>query len=465
MLSDSIKKELITIVGKEYFSDSPEDLYVYGYDSTPLLHHAPEAIIRPGNTAEVAAIVKLANQNKIPIIPRGSGTNLSGGSIAVQGGIVMVMNRMNRIIDIDKENLTATVEPGVITTELHNAVEKLGLFYPPDPGSMKVSSIGGNVAENAGGPRCFKYGVTKDYILGLELVLPTGEIIKTGGYTVKDVAGYNLTQLFIGSEGTLGIVTKIIVKLIPFPHARKTLLVYFKRLVDAAQAVSKIVEAKVIPVTLEMLDRLTIKCVEDYAKIGLPLDIDALLWIEVDGVPAAIEEDAKSVEKVARECNAVEVKVAQSKEEADQLAMARRSALAALARSRPTTILEDATVPRSNLAAMVTEVTKIAEKYQLQIATFGHAGDGNLHPTILTDERDTAEMERVHKAVNEIFEAALKLNGTISGEHGIGIAKAQFLPQQVGSSGIDTMRKIKDALDPNGILNPGKIFVNKVASR
>ncbi|MDI6783129.1 MAG: FAD-linked oxidase C-terminal domain-containing protein [bacterium] len=463
MLSESVKQELIKLVGKDNYLDTPEDLYVYGYDSTPLLHFAPEAIIRPANTEEISAVVKLANQYKFPLIPRGSGTNLSGGSIAVQGGIVMVMNRMNRIIEIDKENLTATVEPGVITSELHTAVEKLGLFYPPDPGSMKVSTLGGNVAENAGGPRCFKYGVTKDYVLGLEIVLPTGEIIKTGGKAVKDVAGYNLTQLFIGSEGTLGVVTQIIVKLIPFPSARKTLLVYFKELVNAAQAVSKIVEAKVIPVTLEMLDRLTIKCVEDYAKIGLPLDVEALLWIEVDGVPAAVEADAIAVERVVKECNATEVKIAKSKEEEDQLAMARRSALAALARSRPTTILEDATVPRSNLAAMVQEITKIAQKYQLQIATFGHAGDGNLHPTILTDERDTAEMERVHKAVEEIFAAALKLGGTISGEHGIGMAKAKFLPQQVGIAGIDTMRKIKDALDPNNILNPGKIFLEKEA--
>ncbi|MCX7918480.1 MAG: FAD-binding protein [bacterium] len=460
MITENIKQELMKLVGKENYFDSPEDLYVYGYDSTPLLHYPPEAIVRPANTAEISALVKLANQYKFPIIPRGSGTNLSGGSIPVQGGIVMILNRLNRILEIDKENLTATVEPGVITTDLHTAVEKLGLFYPPDPGSMKVSTLGGNVAENAGGPRCFKYGVTKDYVLGLEIVLPDGEILNTGGKSVKDVAGYNLTQLFIGSEGTLGIVTKIIVKLIPLPQSRKTLLVYFKELVHAAQAVSKIVEAKVIPVTLEILDRLTIKCVEDYAKIGLPLDVDAILWIEVDGVPAAVEEDAKSVEQVVRECHAVEVKVAKSKEEADQLAMARRSALAALARTRPTTILEDATVPRSNLAAMVTEITNIAQKYQLQIATFGHAGDGNLHPTILTDERDTAEMERVHKAVEEIFTAALKLGGTISGEHGIGIAKAKFLPQQVGIPGINTMRKIKDVLDPNGILNPGKIFIN-----
>lgn len=459
MIDKDIKQTLIGIVGSENYLDSPEDLYVYGYDSTPLLHYPPEAIVRPANTEQVSAIVKLANQYKFPIIPRGSGTNLSGGSIAVQGGVVIAMNRFNRILEIDQENLSATVEPGIITTDLHTAVEQLGLFYPPDPGSMKVSTLGGNVAENAGGPRCFKYGVTKDYILALELVLPTGEILHTGRKTVKDVAGYNLTQLMIGSEGTLGIVTQIIVKLIPFPPSRKTLLVYFKELVNAAQAVSKIVEAKVIPVTLEMLDRLTIKCVEEYAKIGLPLDIDALLWIEVDGVPAVVEEDAKAVEKVVRECHAVEVKVAKTKEEADQLAMARRSALAALARSRPTTILEDATVPRSKLAEMVTEITRIAEKYQLQIATFGHAGDGNLHPTILTDERDKVEMERVHKAVEEIFAVALKLDGTISGEHGIGIAKAKFLPQQVGIPGIDTMRKIKDALDPNNILNPGKIFI------
>jgi len=343
---------------------------------------------------------------------------------------------------------------------LHAAVESRGLFYPPDPGSMTISTIGGNVAECAGGLRGLKYGVTKDYVMGLEVVLPTGEVINVGGKNVKDVAGYDLTRLMVGSEGTLGVVTKVIVKLIPYPESKRTLLALYRGVGDAGRTVSSIIAQKVIPATLEFLDAVTLRCIEDYVHIGLPLDVGAVLLIEVDGVPPVVEADAAKVERICHEHGALQVQVAANDEEGKKLATARRSALAALARARPTTILEDATVPRSRVAEMVEAVEGIARRYGLTIGTFGHAGDGNLHPTILTDERDSDEMSRVQRAVEEIFRTAISLGGTISGEHGIGVAKAPFLPLQANAAALDTMRRLKQALDPNGILNPGKLFVS-----
>ncbi|MDD2365480.1 MAG: FAD-linked oxidase C-terminal domain-containing protein [Desulfuromonadaceae bacterium] len=445
------------IVGDEYTLTDRESLAVYGYDSTPELESLPEVVLLPKNSAEVSDIMRLCHGAGISVTPRGSGTNLSGGSIST-GGVVLQTSRMNRIVEIDEENLTATVEPGVITSVLHREVESRGLFYPPDPGSMNISTIGGNVAENSGGLRGLKYGVTADYVMGLETVLADGELLRTGGKVVKDVAGYSLNPLLVSSEGTLGLFTSITVKLIPKPKGKITMLAHFPAMSDAALAVSAIIAAKVIPATLEFLDRVTIKCVEDYAHVGLPLDVDAVLLIEVDGHPVVIAEEAASVAEICKKYHCSFFQTAKDAAEALKLATARRTALSALARLKPTTILEDATVPRSCIAAMLQVIQNSARKHNVTIGTFGHAGDGNLHPTCLTDERDKDEIARAHAAFAEIFDAAISMGGTITGEHGVGLAKKRYLPKLVGESGIKIMRGIKQAFDPKEILNPGKVF-------
>ena len=457
-MTQDILHQLESIVGKENFFTSQEDKISYSYDGTPLYSALPEAIARPTKKEEISEILRVANREHFSIVPRGMGTGLSGGSIPVKNCVILDMSRWNRILEIDSENLTAWVEPGVITSHLHEAVEKIGLFYPPDPGSMNICTIGGNVAENSGGLRGLKYGVTKNYVMGLEVVLPSGKIIQCGGKTMKDVAGYNLKDLFIGSEGTLGIFTKILLKLIPKPQSTKTMLAFYDSQEDAGKTVSAIIAKKIIPATVEFLDRTTIQSVEAYAKIGLPTDIESLLLLEVDGHPKVVEEEAREVEACCRSNNAVEIKVAQSEEEALKLKSARRTAFSALARTKPTTILEDITVPRSEIAVMLKKIQEISKKYNIQIGTFGHAGDGNLHPTCLTDERNHDEIKRAEQAYGEIFEEAVKLGGTITGEHGTGLAKKKFLHLVTGYTSIDTMRTIKKALDPNYILNPGKIF-------
>lgn len=449
--------KLREIVGQEYVLTSPEDLICYGYDAQHA-QHLPEAVVRPSDAEQVAELVRLANEESIPLTPRGAGTGLSGGSVPSHGGIVADFCRMNRILDIDRENLLATVEPGVITADLHAAVEAVSLMYPPDPGSMKVSTIGGNVAENAGGLRAIKYGVTKDYVMVVEGVAPTGEPFKAGAQTMKSVSGYDLARLMCGSEGTLGIFTKVVLKLIPLPKSRRSVLASFAGIEDAARAVSGIISVGIMPATLEIMDNMTIRAVEEFKKLGLPVDAGALLLFESDGALAQVEEEASEATSVMQKNGASDIQTASDSAERDRIWEGRRASLAALARVRPTTVLEDATVPRSRLAEMVAKINSIADKYSLTIGTFGHAGDGNLHPTILTDERDTGEMARVEKAVGEIFEAALRLGGTVSGEHGIGLSKAHFLPMEFGPGTMSMMRSIKSALDPKGILNPGKIF-------
>ncbi len=457
MGNETIRTRLEGIAGRQNVLTATEDLICYGYDAQHV-EHRPDAVVRPSDIDQVAAIVRLANEDGLPIVPRGSGTGLSGGSVAIEGGVVIDLGRMNRILDIDKENLLATVEAGVITADLHSAVEAVGLMYPPDPGSMKVSTIGGNVAENAGGLRAIKYGVTTDYVKRIEGVTPTGELFKAGAQTLKSVSGYDLVHLLCGSEGTLGIFTKIVVKLIPLPKSRRSMLISFDRMEDAASAVSGIISAGIMPATLEIMDNVTIRTVEEYKKLGLPVDAGALLLLEVDGARAQVEEEADLAILVLKRHKATDIQTASNAAQRDRIWEGRRASLAALARVRPTTILEDATVPRSKLADMVREINRIAEEYHLLIGTFGHAGDGNLHPTILTDERDEAEMARVEKAVDAIFCAALELGGTVSGEHGIGFSKSRYLPIEMGSVTMGMMRAIKSALDPKGILNPGKVF-------
>lgn len=465
MLDTKMKRRLIEIVGTENVLDSNQHRLVYSYDATPNFQHLPDAAVMPRSTEEVSSILKLCNEMKIPIVPRGSGTNLSAGTCPVEGGIVLLFNHMNRILEIDEENLTVTVQPGLITLELIKAVEERGLFYPPDPSSMKISTIGGNLSENSGGLRGLKYGVTRDYVMGLEAVLPNGDIIKTGGKLAKDVAGYDLTRLFVGSEGTLGVITEATLKLIPMPETKRTMLAIYDDLDAAAKTVSAIIANRIIPATLEFLDKPTLEVVEDFAKIGLPTYAQAVLLIEQDGPEEVVNRDMAKMAELCRQESAVDIQIAQTTEEAEALTTARRAALSALARKKPTTILEDATVPRSNVAEMVRAINTIAAKYNVNICTFGHAGDGNLHPTCMTDARDKEELERVEQAFAEIFEKAIELGGTITGEHGVGKMKAPYLEWKLGETGIAAMKAIKAAFDPNNIMNPGKMFAKSERER
>ncbi|HAM71743.1 MAG TPA: glycolate oxidase subunit GlcD [Verrucomicrobiales bacterium] len=451
-------RQLQEIVGSEQVLTRREDLLAYAYDGTPALLQEPAAVVFPANTGQVQEILRLANTLRRPVVTRGSGTGLSGGSLPAPGAIVLCTLRMDRILEVDPANLTLLTEPGATTVTIAEAASKAGLFYPPDPGSMRISTIGGNVAENSGGLRGLKYGITRNYVMGLEVVLPTGELLWCGNKCVKDVAGYSLRDLFIGSEGTLGILTKVLLKLIPAPASKRTLVATFGAMDQAAQTVSDIIAARIIPCTLEFLDRTTIHCVEDYAHVGLPLDCEALLLMESDGHPAVVAEEVARMEAIARQNGCLGIRVARDDAEAAQLATARRSAFSALARVAPTTILEDATVPRSELARMIRFVADVARRHKLRIGTFGHMGDGNLHPTFLTDERNHEEMHRVELAFREIFEEAIRLGGTITGEHGVGVAKKAFLPQFAGDAQMRVMRELRRVLDPAGILNPGKMF-------
>jgi glycolate oxidase len=450
--------ELTLALGADRVLTAAEDVAVYAYDATAALRQNPGCVVFPKTTEEVAACVKAARRLGVPIVTRGSGTGLSGGSVPIAGCLVLCLTRMNRILELDPRNLTIDVEAGVITQAVDEAAAKHGLFYPPDPGSRKISTIGGNVAENSGGLRGLKYGVTRNYVLGLEAVLASGEVVWLGNKCVKDVAGYSLRDLFIGSEGTLGVVTRVLLRLLPQPAARKTMLATYTSIEAAGETVSEIIAAKMIPCTLEFLDQQTIRCVEDFAHVGLPTEAAAMLIMETDGHPQVVAEEASAMAAIAARCGAIDVRTASDEAEANRLLTARRSAFSALARVRPTTILEDVTVPRSELAGMVGFIAAAAARHRLSIGTFGHMGDGNLHPTFLADERDVDEMHRVELALAEIIDRTLVVGGTVTGEHGVGLAKKPFLRQQLGDNSYELLRIVKRALDPDGLLNPGKIF-------
>ncbi len=458
IVDSSFIQSLQAILSPERVLTSPEDIVPYSFDGTAALKQRPGAVVFPLTAEEVAECVRLARKRSVPVVTRGSGTGLSGGSVPLDGCLVICLVKMDKLIEVDEKNLTLRAQSGVITKEIDDAAAKVGLFYPPDPGSMKISTIGGNVAENSGGLRGLKYGVTRDYVMGIEVVLPDGTLTFLGNKCVKDVAGYSMKDLFIGSEGTLGIITEVILKVLPRPKARKTMLALYDSMDAAAKTISAIIAAKIIPCTLEFLDRVTVQCVEDYAKIGLPTDVEALVLMETDGHPVVVEEEAAQMMALAKANGARDVRAAADEAEGAKLAAARRNAFSALARVRPTTILEDVTVPRSELAAMVAFIDSVAKKHKLQIGTFGHLGDGNLHPTFLTNERDHEEMHRIEVALEEIVEETIRLGGTVTGEHGVGLAKKAFLKRQLGEGSYELMRSIKQALDPQGLLNPGKIF-------
>lgn len=459
MLANSAIKALKEIVGAENVFEKESDLFAYSYDSAVLNAVVPGLVVRPLNSEALGKTVKLCNENELPLVVRGSGTNLSGGVVPKKTNTVVILtNGLNKILEINEQDLYAVVEPGVVTAKFAAEVAAHGLFYPPDPGSQAVSTLAGNVAENAGGLRGLKYGVTKDYVMGIDFFNPNGELIKSGSRTVKCVTGLNLSSLMIGSEGTLGIFEKIILKLVPPPEASKAMMAIFNDINDASETVANIIAAKILPCTLELLDNFTIRTVEDFRKAGLPIEAAAMLLIEVDGHPAQVEDEANKVIEICKKNKAQKVQLAKDTAEKNIIWQARRDALPALARVRPTTILEDATVPRSKIPAMIEAINAIAKKYDLTIGTFGHAGDGNLHPTILTDKRDKEEFARVEEAVDEIFDKALSLQGTLSGEHGIGIAKAKWMEKETSAATLEYSRQLKKAVDPKYIFNPGNII-------
>ena len=459
-MTEAVLEQLRAAVGKEYVSNAVEKLMVYSFDST-FQNHKPEVVVKPHTTEEVSAVVKIAAAHQIPLTVRGAGTSLSGGPVALQGGILLEMTAFRRILKLNAEEQYAVVEPGVITNDLIAEAGKYGLFYPPDPSSSGMSTLGGNVAECAGGGRGVKYGVTRDYVLALELVLPDGDVI-TVGNAVDGLTGWlDLPMLFTGSEGTLGIITKITVRLQPKPQTIKTALAQYDKLDAAAHTVSAIISAGIVPTTIEIMDQMTIRAVENFLQIGLDTSKAAFLLLEVDGEAWEVEQQLEQVIAICKENEAVQIEVAHTAQERAALWKARKSISGACGKINPTKIGEDIAVPPAAIPAMIKAVKEIAQKYNLNMVVFGHAGDGNLHPNIMTDKRNTEEMARVNQAIDELFARALALGGTLSGEHGIGFMKAPYLLQELGREGYLAHKAVKDALDPAEILNPGKIFIEK----
>ncbi len=455
--STGLGTQLEGVVGREHVRTDEGALLTFSTDATPLERSRPDAVVFPATAEEVAAVLRIANERRVPVVPRGSGTNLSAGTVPHHGGIVLVLTRMNKVKEVSDAELVAICEPGVRTIELAQAAAAKGLLFPPDPGSQTIATIGGNVAECSGGLRALKYGVTRDYVLGVEAVLPTGEIIRSGGRLVKDVAGYDLRRLLCGSEGPLAVLTELTLRLVPAPEASGIGMAYFPDLADAARAVSRVLASGVLPVTLEFLDQVCIGAVEDFAHIGLDTSAGALLIFGQDGDPGVIERDLQRMAQACEAEGATSVRIAESPEAADLVLEARRAALPALSRLEPLTLLEDATVPRSRIAEMVEYIQEVAERHELKIGTFGHAGDGNLHPTAVLDSEDEGALDRAHAAFGEIFMRAIELDGTITGEHGVGSVKLRYLERQLGADQMALLRRIKAAFDPNGILNPGKL--------
>ena len=458
MASLNLKKEFEKIVGAGNVFDKEADRFAYSYDSAVLPPKVPKMAVRPATEEQLGQTIAFCARNSIPMTARGAGTNLSGGTIPdSEESVVILTQSLNRILEINLEDLYAVVEPGVVTAKFAEAVAAKNLFYPPDPGSQAVSTLGGNIAENAGGLRGLKYGVTKDYLMGIEFFDARGDLIKSGSKTVKCVTGYNLCGLMAASEGTLGIISKAVLKLVPPPKASRAMMAVFGDIRAAANAVAGIIAAHILPCTLEIMDNATINLVEDNENIGLPRSAAAILLIEVNGHPAQVADDAETVEKVLRENGALETVAAKDAAEKSKLWEARRKALPALARLRPTIVLEDATVPRSKIPAMIDAIGDIAKKYRLFIGTFGHAGDGNLHPSILCDKRDANEFSRVERAIDELFTRTIEMGGTLSGEHGIGTAKSKWLEQETNKATILFSKRMRRALDEKALLNPSKL--------
>ena len=459
-VTSDIADKLISISGRENVLADEESLKIHAEDETEDLHFTPEIIVKPSSSIEISKILKLANDYLIPVTPRGGGTGLSGGALAVHGGICLSMARLNRIIEIDENNFQAVVEPGVITQVFQEEIEKLGLFYPPDPASRGSCQLGGNLAECSGGPRAVKYGVTKDYVLGLEAVLPTGEIINTGGRVLKNVTGYNLTQLIIGSEGTLAVITKIILRLIPLPKHKKVLLAAFNSLEDATDAVAEIFQRGITPSAIEFMEKAAVKAAEEKQNKKFPIgDAEAQLFIEVDGnYPEQLDNDIMQIGEALEVFKPLDVLLAEDEQKVQDVWALRRGIGEAVKSISPYKE-EDTVVPRANMTKLVKGVKEISAKYGITTICYGHSGDGNIHVNILKDKLDDKTWENnIDGAIREIFKLTVSLGGTISGEHGIGYSQKPYLSIAIGDTEIDLMKKIKRTFDPNNILNPGKIF-------
>ena len=456
-LDRGVLAALESIVGAAHVRYTDGDVAPYARDATPLFSARPDAVVFPADTAEVSAVLRLASERRLPVVPRGAGSNLCAGTVPLHGGILLVLTRMDEILEVSKEELLVRARPGATTAAVAEAAAASGLLFAPDPGSRTVSTVGGNVATCAGGLRGLKYGVTRNYVLGLEVVLPTGEVVRTGGRLWKDVAGYDLTRLLTGSEGTLGVITEVTMALLPMPATANTGVAYFSSLGGAGRAVTRILGDGVVPATLEFLDATCIGAVEDYAQLGLRRDAGALLLFGDDGAPDIVERNLARMGELCAAAGALEVTVATEVAQSEALLAARRCSLPALSRLDSLTVLEDATVPRPRLPEMVERIEAIAERYDLLIGTFGHAGDGNLHPTAVLDPADGDAVDRTHKAFADVFAAAIELDGTITGEHGVGAAKLPFLRDRLGDDQMALLRRIKTAFDPAGILNPGKL--------
>ena len=454
-----LHEQLVSLLGDQHVRTDDQTRLAYGTDA--LKRGMPaDIVVMPGNTAEVAGVARLCYGHKVPMVPRGLGTGYTGGAVPLQGGVVIAFDRMNRILEIDEQNLIAVVEPNVVTGDLQDAVERVGLFYPPDPASLRQSSIGGNVAECAGGPRAFKYGTTKQYVLGLEAVLPTGDIIETGGKVVKNVVGYDLTHLLVGSEGTLAIITRIVLRLIPRPPVQATVKASFPRVEGAVAAVSNIVRARVVPASLELVDAESLEAVAQYLQRRslAPEGTGAILLLDVDGVPSAVEEEAARVEQACRDAGATEVLQARDDAERADLWSVRRELSMSMKTVASLKFNHDVVVPKSRIPDLFALVQQIRKDFRLRIPLFGHAGDGNIHVNIMVDVNDTEAIARARQAERVLFEGVVFLEGSISGEHGIGFSKAPFLPIELSAEEIALMKRVKQAFDPLGLLNPGKIF-------
>lgn len=437
-------------------STAPEDLVCYGFDASGF-EASPSAVVWPNDLQDVIDIMDFARSNRTPVIPRGAGTGMTGGSIPLQGAIVMSMERMNRILEIDRENMNVLVEPGVINGLLQRELERFRLFYPPDPASMKFCTIGGNVAENAGGPRALKYGVTRDYVLGLEAVLPDGSVITTGVRTAKGVVGYDLTRLITGSEGTLAVITKIRLRVLPVPEEVITLMVLFKDVEQSGNAVTAMLSNGIIPRTLEFMDGEAIRAVENYKPIGLPIGVEALLLVELDGDPIVIKKEAEKITSICSHHQG-EIIMAEDDSAREKIWEARRSISPALYHLKPSKLNEDIVVPRNRIPVILKKLRMLSDESGIKIVSFGHAGDGNIHVNIMADKADKPEYEKALLLVKEVFRITLELGGTISGEHGVGMTKMNYIGMEIKPAEMDLMKKIKNIFDPLNILNPGKIF-------
>lgn len=461
MLTNSLIKELNNTLPKQNVLSEIEERYVYSFDASndpAIKSKIPDAIVFAENIEHVQQVVKIANKHLTPIICRGAGTNTVGACVASHGGIILNFSKMNKILEINPQNMTARVQPGVIVGDLQRAVENIGLFYPPDPSNLNISTIGGSIAQNSAGARCFKYGATKDYILDMLVVTADGKLIRTGSNTIKNAVGYNLGSIFIGSEGTLGIVVEATVKLIPKPQSSKVIMAYFDTIEDSINSVNGIIKEQITPATIDFMDSNALKTIENYTPTGLLTDKQAALIIELDGFKQTIEEQEKIISDTLKKYNSSKIIISTNKTDAERIWTARRSSMAACTELRPNVTTDDVIVPRENLAKLVKGIRNICERHNLNICMVGHVGDGSIHPQIPIDYNDKDEYKRYKIAKSEIYHLTITLGGTISGEHGIGIEKKPYISQVVDGGALNYMRQIKKIFDPNNILNPYKIF-------